>query len=333
MAVRKVDSAPDRNHEHGSKMADLDQPFFLIGAARSGTTLTRLILGHHPRIAPCDEFDYAVEFAIGKTDWPPIEAYHEWLAERWTFRVTSRTIDPELEYPELVRSFLSQSLESERQTHVGAVVHRGYDQLLRLWPHAKIIHLVRDPRDVASSRLKMGWEGNVWLGVNQWIESETLWDDLRSTLKPDQYCELRFEHLLAEPEREARRLCAFLGVEYDPIMLEIDRDTTYARPRPGIAAAWKDRLSSRDVRRVEAKLGSLLTARGYAMSGLAPLRVSFPERTWLYVHHRLKRFAFRVKRYGFWLSLSYSIRRLLPLSSWRRHVSRKYDEITIRQLK
>lgn len=59
----------------------------------------------------------------------------------------------------------------------------------------------------------------------------------------------------------------------------------------------------------------------------------FPERIWLYMQHRLKRFAFRIKRYGFWLSLSYSIRRQLPLASWRRHISRKYDEITIAQLK
>jgi hypothetical protein len=63
-------------------------------------------------------------------------------------------------------------------------VHRHYDRLLRLWPEARFIHLVRDPRDVASSCIGMGWAGNVWTGVTRWIEAERLWDEVRGDLAP-----------------------------------------------------------------------------------------------------------------------------------------------------
>ena len=65
------------------------------------------------------------------------------------------------------------------------VVGREYamvDRLTRIWPDARFIHLVRDPRDVARSVIPMGWAGNTWVGVERWMEAERLWDRVRSSL-------------------------------------------------------------------------------------------------------------------------------------------------------
>lgn len=39
----------------------VSEPIFLVGAERSGTTVLRLMLDHHPKIAWCSEFEYAVD--------------------------------------------------------------------------------------------------------------------------------------------------------------------------------------------------------------------------------------------------------------------------------
>ncbi|MEP0844220.1 MAG: sulfotransferase, partial [Phycisphaerae bacterium] len=53
-------------------------PVFLVGAERSGTTLARLMLDHHPRIAWLNEFEYAVDL-IGPQGWPDVNAYCDYL--------------------------------------------------------------------------------------------------------------------------------------------------------------------------------------------------------------------------------------------------------------
>jgi len=65
-----------------------------------------------------------------------------------------------------VNSFLVQKRELESKQFVGATVHRKFDKLLMIWPDAKFIHVVRDPRDVARSVVKMGRVGHVYYGAD-----------------------------------------------------------------------------------------------------------------------------------------------------------------------
>ena len=132
---------------HGAVVGvEYERPFFVVGTTRSGTTLTRLILGHHSRIARCEEFDFAVDFLRDTPagDWPDPDAYRAWLAERWTFRRSPCEIDPDADYPGLLRHFLTFYPQHATETRVGAVVHRMFHHLPRIWPDARYIHLVRD---------------------------------------------------------------------------------------------------------------------------------------------------------------------------------------------
>lgn len=55
----------------------INQPIFLDGAERSGTTVIRLMLAHHPKLAWCNEFEYAADRISESGDWPNLDEYYQ----------------------------------------------------------------------------------------------------------------------------------------------------------------------------------------------------------------------------------------------------------------
>jgi len=213
--------------------ATSNDPIFLVGAERSGSTLLRLVLSHHSRIAWLNEFEYSVDMIDSPDHWPDADPYHEWLRTHRIFQASGLRCEGDT-YPEIVRGFLSQFAQRSGRPIVGATVHRNFDRLLRLWPDARFIHILRDPRDVARSCIGMGWAGNVYAGARLWIDAEQTWGRLIDQADPSRRIEVRYEDLVRDPDRALRPVCAFLGVDYEPGMLEIGATTTYERPDPSV---------------------------------------------------------------------------------------------------
>ena len=105
------------------------------------------------------------------------------------------------------------------------------EKLRKLYPDAQIIHLIRDPRDVIASLKKMPWWNNsVNYSVFNWKSAMRHGINARTNTKLDEYLELRYEDLLAEPERELQRVCQFLSETYDPAMLQFQEISQQAVP-------------------------------------------------------------------------------------------------------
>lgn len=255
-------------------MEMIPRPVFLVGSVRSGTTLLRLMLDHHPQVAFLWEFEYAIQKMSDAGEHPPLPAFHRFLSTDRIFRVSQFGLDPALSYPQLVDGFLRQYRDRTGKSLVGATVHYHFDRVLHLWPDARFIHICRDGRDVARSRIDMGWAGNVWTGVEAWIEAEALWSRLRERLTPDRYIEVSYEELVRQPVQTLEQVCGFMGVSYDPAMLDYSRDSTYGPPDLKMIEQWKRKLSPHEVRLVEARAGEMLERRGYALSGRPPLRLT-----------------------------------------------------------
>ena len=164
-------------------------PTFLVGSERSGTTLLRLMLEHHPQVAWCHDLSFAVEPLGDGAEFPPMDAYLDWLSANRMFRDSGWTARPGLSYRELMDSFLEQ--ERGDKPHVGAVVHARYDRLLRIWPEARFLHILRDGRDVARSCIGMGWNGNLWTAAGRWTAAESTWDRLAQQLPGDRRLTVR----------------------------------------------------------------------------------------------------------------------------------------------
>jgi hypothetical protein len=276
----------------------LAEPIFVVGAVRSGTTLLRLMLDHHPRIAFHFEFEFAVDQISPDGQFPELAAYHEFLAEDRIFQLSRAIIDPQLDYPRLVNSFLLQKRDRDGKLRVGGTVHRQFDRIRYVWPQAKYIHLLRDGRDAGRSCMAMGWAGSMYHGVARWQEAEETWDQLAAHIPPQRRCEVRYEELVADPQRVLTDVCHFIGEEFDPAMFDYAQNSSYGLPDPRLTQQWRRKLSDSEIQLAEARIGNLLTARGYELSGLPPLQLSPRQVAQLERQDWRRRAKFRLKRYG-----------------------------------
>lgn len=311
----------------------VNQPTFLVGAERSGTTMLRLMLSHHPQIAWCQEFEYAVDLISDTQNFPNLDRYYEWLETHRIFRKTGFEIDLNLDYPQLINSFLCQKQEQTQKSIVGATVHRNFDKLLKIWPDARFIHIVRDPRDVARSCIGMGWAGNVWTGVERWVEAEQLWEKLAPKIPEERRIEVQYETLIVEPVQTLTSICDFIGVSFDEAILHYSETTTYSSPDPKLIYQWRRKLSGDDIALVESQVNNLLVKRGYELSGLPTLNITPAIKQQLRLHDWWVRWQFRVNRYGWRLWMTDYLARHLGMKSWEKNLQLQIGAIDHTYLK
>ncbi len=83
-------------------------PIFLVGAERSGTTLLRLMLSHHPKISFLNESEYIVDYITENGEFPNDEKYYCEVKKIRNFPRDKVKLTPSLSYQELVTSILIQ---------------------------------------------------------------------------------------------------------------------------------------------------------------------------------------------------------------------------------
>lgn len=264
---------------------------------RSGSTLLRLMLDHHPEIAFDKEFDFAVALVSDTGQLPSMQSYLAWIKY---VRGVDYAVNPSLGYREQMNDFLrqKQAMSGEKK-YVGATVHVHFDRLRFLWPHARYIHLVRDPRDVARSVLQKVWAGNIYQASGFWIEAEDCWNSLATHLSTDQAIELHYEDLVTQTEAELSRICKFVGVEFVPAMLDYQVDARqYPPPDQSLASQWKTKLSPRDVAMVECRTAGRIERRGYARSGYPSTTIGPLKHQLLLSAGQVRQLRAKANRYG-----------------------------------
>lgn len=307
------------------------QTIFICGALRSGSSLTHLMLDHHPNITNPGEFDFLFDLISDEGNYPSSDSYSKWLGLHRIFRSKRLNIDTSLSFPEMVESFILQLSKSK---HLLALnIHRHFDRIPFLFPNAKFIHLVRDPRDVARSSIGMGWAGNVYYGVDHWLETELSWNRLQAKISPEQCFELRFEDLILAPEVELEKLCLFMGVQYSEKMLDYVQSSTYGKPDVSLIKQWVKKLSEREIQYVEAKSHKLMQDLRYELSGYPLSSLGLVERSWLMISNKLFKLNFFINRYGLHLFIRDRISRLFRLEPLSRQVKELMNEIDKQYLK
>jgi hypothetical protein len=99
------------------------------------------------------------------------------------------------------------------------------DTLWNLFPGCRIIHLVRDGRDVAQSLRNLNWGSrNLPRLAQDWRWKTTICHKVGRAIGGDNFLEIKYEDLVTEPTATLKRICWFLQEEFSDAMLEHGRD-------------------------------------------------------------------------------------------------------------
>ncbi len=283
---------------------------FVVGASRSGTTMLSSILGNHSRIAGLPELHYFgdlwdVDSDDSELDSKTLQRVAAELLRRmerglWgapagpkeheRARALVRGLEPSncggaRLFEAVLESVLGDGVDiaSEQTPRNGFYASR----LLALYPEARVVHIVRDPRAVLASQ-KNRWRRK-WLGGSNipWSQVLRVWANYhpgtmaqlwkravaagRSLDAHPRVTMLRFEDLVTHPEPTVRELCRFLDIDYQPKMLEVPQEGSSNRSDRAqalgiskeVASSWLEVLSPAEIVITEKLTGDLMHALGY----------------------------------------------------------------------
>ena len=269
----------------------------VFGALRSGTTVFRLMLDGHPGIDNPGEVDFLFDFmrcdATHKSGW----RYDlSGLRENRVFQASGLSMPEGVDGVDLLSDFIRQ-YEKRGSGVLTLNIHRNIGRAAEVLPDAGVIHMLRDPRDVARSSIGMGWAGTLYHGVNHWIHTETEWQKLND-LDQSRVLSVKYEDLFRGIEKELRRVCDFLSVPFDATMLDYHKNSTYSPPDVSLVEQWRRKSSPDEIALVEGKAGSLMKALGYECAG-AGRHPAGPERLWLTLKNRVLIWKTGIRNFGF----------------------------------
>src|SRR5690606_39213043 len=85
-----------------------------------------------------------------------------------------------------------------------------------VFPEAKFIHIIRDPRDYSLS-VEKAWNKNAFRAAERWrYNIEKARSSTHHFMKD--YQEIKYEALLSNPRKELEKICQFLECTYSPMM-------------------------------------------------------------------------------------------------------------------
>jgi Sulfotransferase family len=239
LAIMGTSAGPTQRQKIRGDWVDVP-PVFIVGCARSGTTLLRLMLSAHSRISISSEgaYIYRLRSRLASngdmSDPRHLKRLHRDLvplleAERF---LSIPSFDQLLDWVEQfgadVRSLITfygtwqariQGKERLAWWGDNAPYHVYHVPFFNhLFPTSKVIFMVRDPRDTyASSKAALGYD--LHRAVGEWEKALLDGALAESYLGPTRVRHLKYEDLGTTPRPRLQALCGFLGVEYEEAML------------------------------------------------------------------------------------------------------------------
>jgi hypothetical protein len=269
-----------------------DNPVFVAGLERSGTSLMYALLATHPNISMTRRTNFWRYFVNRYGDLADDRNLDACLQAVRTYkRLVVLDLDHERlradlmagprTYGRLYRLIQEQVAERRGKHRWGdksLELERYSDLILAEFPDARILHMVRDPRDRLASVLTR-WQvrrGDVGAGTAAWLWSARLASRL-ARARPENVKVVRYEWLASEPDVALQEICEFIGEPYHADMLtmagsgrfrESGSNSSYGARAVGVISTdsigrYKEVLEPRQIAFIQAAAGRELVQHGY----------------------------------------------------------------------
>lgn len=302
------------------KIADIPF-FFVVGRPRSGTTLLRTLFDAHPNVSFPPECQFIVNLypkygKINNWDQKALNDFFNDLLNQWlfdTWKINEEDLKTRLMsfignhsygtickvvYLEYNSLFEKDNIKFIGDKNPGYAIYTKL--LLKIFPEAKFIHIIRDYRDNFVSIKNVDFELPIpSLVVQKWKYFFRKFNK-DSKAAPNKYYLLNYEKLAFNPEEEYDKLCRFIGISYNESVFDFHKKKddilkeypvgyveTYhtsllQKVNTSKIGVWKKQLSDNQIRIMDQTAGSLAEKAGYQRKyiNINPLFsfVAFPGR-------------------------------------------------------
>lgn len=203
-------------------------PVFIVGLPRSGTTVVERMLGSHPAVRSAGELNDFI-------------AQMSWEADRFLgepLRQPGLEAVQGVDFDALGRGYLERTQWRAEGARLlidklpNNLLHAGF--IHRALPEARIICVRRNPMDSCFSTFKHLFSDNAYpfsYDLNEMAAQYRRFEALVahwSRVLPDRWLLADYEDVMRDPEGWARHIADFCGIEYDPAMIQIERNTAPA---------------------------------------------------------------------------------------------------------
>lgn len=281
-----------KDHDRHEGTVVTQGPVFVAGLERSGTSLLYALLGSHPDIAMTRRTnlwryvygqygDLADPANLGRC-LGVMERYKRLVVLELDFEALRRAMaQGPATYPrlfELVGRQVADRAGKPRWGDKSLHTERFADRIIDSYPGARILHMMRDPRDRSAS-VAARWGrrlGGVGAGAAEWIHSARL--ALRNAERhPGSYRVVRYESLVGDAPSELEEICRFIQAPWAEEMLgmggagsfrESGGNSSYGARTPGTISAdsigrYRSVLTRGQIEFIEGAAGEEMAAMGY----------------------------------------------------------------------
>jgi Sulfotransferase family len=291
---------------------------FLGGAAKSGTTLLLSLLDGHPKLVVLPEQTHFLDKLPNFSSLKSSAAKARWLVAESNLRLLGQgRVETHGETKASIRDYtgfdysgfvrLADEFANEPRLNDSLIfseVVRAYaiakgsdwqncirwvektpgneiraDELFKLYPEARLLQVVRDPRAVFASRKTrliktFGHHTKAHRLVREWNESSRQIRKLEK--RTDNYLLVRYEDIVQNTTRTLEKISQFIGIELLPVMLEPTRagsrwegNSSYQEKFAGISAEsvnqWKNVLTEHEIWWIEMHCREGMQIAGYQL--------------------------------------------------------------------
>jgi Sulfotransferase family len=267
---------------------------FLVGCPRSGTTLLQRMLDAHPLVAIAPETFFIHRFWRVRDDLGDLSdnENHNRVVQSFIDmpEFTEMNLDPNQfrkaalklprSLPTLFALLLHQFRERRNATIIGEKTPSHLHHMITLkslFPQARFVHIIRDPRAVANSWQHVPWSRmRIENVARMWRREMTGSRQVAQMLCSD-ILAFHYEDLARESEKTLREVCQFLSIPYEQSMLsyhQTNESTVNVQREPWKANVskpvdpsridqWKSELSRNQISMIESASWPELTRQGY----------------------------------------------------------------------